>query len=162
MKLVDKRGKVFGIINVIDLTIIVVIVVAALAAGAYFSVSDNGNGAGQKITYEIEMQRQTKTFADSVEIGDTVSDSEKNIVIGTIINKNVTPATQVNPDLEQGKYVKSTVPDAYNVVITVEADAIVSDKNILVNGLEIKTGIEFYAKGKGFVSNSFILGIKLD
>jgi hypothetical protein len=160
MRLIDKKGRIFGTINVIDFTVALFIVLAAVAALSYFSLSGKVNGEIKKVTYQIEMQKQTKSFADGIEIGDFIYEADKNVLIGTIAGKKVSPAVTVNPDLVQGKFVKAVVPDLYDVVLTVETDGVISDKSVSINSVDILTGSEFSVKGKNFISNAFILGIK--
>jgi hypothetical protein len=162
MKLVDSKGRLFGVLNVIDFTSAALVILAVIAALSYFSLRDNGNGETGKVVYEIEFSKQTKTFVDSIEMGDTVAAAEQGVTLGTVISKKVSPSVTVNPDLVQGKYVKSQVPDAYDAVITVEAQGLISEKDITINGFKIITGKELPVKGKGYVSNAVILGIKIN
>ena len=52
----------------------------------------------------------------------------------------------LNEDLINGGYVIADVPDAYDVVITIEADANITPANIIIGGARVKVGKKFFIR----------------
>ena len=59
MKLIDKKGKIFGLINAIDLCIIVVVVVLIAGAVYKFKFMDktSNTAAMQNVTYTVKIEK---------------------------------------------------------------------------------------------------------
>ena len=62
MKLIDKKGKLFGLINAIDLCIIVVVVVLIAGAVYKFKFMDktSNTAAMQNVTYTVKIEKIRK------------------------------------------------------------------------------------------------------
>ena len=56
MSVIDKKGKLFGKLNIIDL-LAILLIVAVLALIGYKLTSNSGGlaGAGQKVVYTVEV-----------------------------------------------------------------------------------------------------------
>ena len=68
----------------------------------------------------------------------------------------------LNEDLVNGRYVIAEVPNAYDVVITIEAAATITPTNVIVDGQEIKVGKKFFIKGKGYANQGFVIRMAFD
>ena len=163
MAIVDKQGRLFGKINIIDLSfILIALLVVGFIYVQYFRGADNGEAAGKRIEYEVELKIKTKEYADVIKIGDEIRDSIKGHYLGKVIEKKVLPAFTINENAEKGEYVKAEVPDRYDVILTLEANGIVTSGSILAEGVEVKVGQKMYIKGKGYASRGYILGLRYE
>jgi len=163
MALMDKKGRLFGKINIIDL--IIVLLIAAIGFGAYgifFGGKEKQVLQTSKVVYDFEITNVNKDFVDAINPGDPIRNSVRGNDLGTVVGKAARQATMLNEDLVNGRYVIAEVPNAYDVVITIEANANVTPANIIVGGDEIKVGKKFYIKGKGYANQGFITRISLD
>lgn len=162
MALIDKKGRLFGKINIVDM--IIVLAILLLAGGVYFVFfggSDKQVLETSKVVYDFEITNVNKDFVDAITPGDPIRDSVRGNELGTVTNKTSRNATMLNEDLINGRYIIADVPDAYDVVITIEADANITPANIIVGGAEVKVGKKFFIKGKGYANQGFVTKITL-
>ncbi|HZK56980.1 MAG TPA: DUF4330 domain-containing protein [Clostridia bacterium] len=142
MQLIDKKGKLFGLINLIDL--IVVIIILFLIFGACFKISQKSALLGQQVTVQnIEMDLFLKKvmlpFTKSFQEGDVIKDSITGIILGTVKEIRVEPHREAIAD-SQGNLVNVDVPERYNVILTLEGKAECRPEGIKIRGLEILGG----------------------
>jgi len=134
MKLIDKKGKLFGKFNIID--IFVVLVVLVLAAGTYFKfgVMDKTSTAAamEDVTYTVEIKCVRDYAFENVIKGDTLYDKASGNAIGEIVDIEFRPAMDVVEMLD-GSAVMGEIENRYDVTLTVEAQAVVNDSGHFVN-----------------------------
>jgi len=114
-----------------------------------------------KVVYDFEITNVNKDFVDAITPGDPIRDSNRGNELGTVVSKTSREATMLNEDLINGRYVIAEVPDAYDVVITIEANGNITPANIIVGGAEVKVGKKFFIKGKGYANQGFVTKITL-
>ena len=162
MSLADNRGKLFGKINIIDLIIILLIILTAAGGYMFFSGGNNRQAVNTgKVVYDFEITNVNKDFVDAITPGDPIRDSTRGNELGTVVSKSSRGATMLNEDLINGRYIIAEVPDAYDVVITIEADANITPANIIIGGAEVKVGKKFFIKGKGYANQGFVTKMTL-
>lgn len=162
MSIMDSKGRLFGRISLFD--IIIVLLVVIVAAGVYVKfLSGNGGKAAEvsKIRYDIEIKNVGKDFVDAINMRDPIRDSVRGNDLGWVAGKNVVPATKMNTDYINGKFVKSSIAGMYDVTVTIEADATIGAKDIIVGGEDIRVGKKMSIKGKGYANTGFVLSIAM-
>lgn len=162
MGLIDSKGRLFGKINIVDLLIVLLII--SIAGGIYivfFGGSDKQVVETRKVVYDFEITNVNMEFIDAITPGDPIRDSTRGNELGTVVSKTSRNATMLNEDLINGRYVIADVPDAYDVVITIEAKANITPANIIVGGAEVKVGKKFFIKGKGYANQGFVTKMTL-
>jgi hypothetical protein len=162
MAVTNKKGRLFGKFNIVDMLIVLLII--SIAGGAYFMFfggKENKVTETKKLVYEFEITNVSKDFVDSIAPGSPVRDNIRGSELGTVVSKTSKNATMLNEDLINGRYVIADVPDAYDVVITIEAQANITPANIIVGGAEVKVGKKFSLKGKGFANQGFVTKMTL-
>lgn len=162
MALFDGKGRLFGKINIVDLLILLIII--SIAGGVYlafFGGSDKQVMETSKVVYDFEITNVNKDFVDAITPGDPIRDNVRGNELGTVVSKVSKKATMLNEDLINGKYIIADVPDAYDVVITIEAQADITPANIIVGGAEVKVGKKFSIKGKGYANQGFVTKMTL-
>ena len=126
--IIDKNGKLFGKISIIDIAIIVLILV--LIAGTYVRFQGSGKAsAGASVsanlipvTFKIEIKGVREFSFNELKEGDIVSDPENEIVLGEIVS------IEINPFIEKvlrtnGEFSTAPHPDRRTVVIEVKGNA---------------------------------------
>ncbi len=162
MALIDGKGRLFGKINIVDL--LIVLLVLLTAGGVYFVFfggSDKQVVETSKVIYDFEITNVNKDFVDAITPGDPIRDSTRGNELGKVVSKASRKATMLNEDLINGRYIIAEVPDAYDVVITIEAQANITPANIIVGGAEVKVGKKFFIKGKGYANQGFVTKMTL-
>lgn len=142
MQLVDNKGRLFGLINLVDL--IVIILVALLAFGGYSRISSRLHSSGEPVVLQdIEVDffiKEVMMFTtNNFQPGDIVKDSDSGVILGTVKNVEVEPFKEAVLD-SQGNLVSREVPEMFNITITIETKAQVTPQGIRVQGKEILIG----------------------
>lgn len=134
MKIIDKRGRLFGLISIID--IVVIIVVAVLAAGIYirfFSLQSTAVGQPTvPISYSIKIAAERSYKVDALKAGDTIFNETGNEALGVIKSVTVTDAEQWGVT-EDGTLKKGLIEGKYDIVLEIEADGVIADGRYYVS-----------------------------
>lgn len=138
--MIDKNGKVFGKINIVDLIVVLVII----AAVAMFAVSklNNHNDAvvddGKQIYMSFYSEEVADFVADKIEIGAKVYDDDGEQVLGEVVKVDFEPSVIYTANSE-GKSVMSTKEKYKAVTITAKVDGTLSDYGLVLN--DVKYGV---------------------
>ena len=108
MKILDRDGRLFGKISIID--VIVILVVAVLALAIYVKGQMPQTGASVTTTpvvYQILADNQPEYMLDAIQVGDQLFDKERSTggSLGEIIDVQVSDCTY------QGELDDGTVAD---------------------------------------------------
>ncbi|MBO4897412.1 MAG: DUF4330 domain-containing protein [Clostridia bacterium] len=126
--MIDKNGKVFGKINIIDL-IVLIAIIAAIAVLGYSKLA-GGSAALSKEADNIEIvfyTEQVSDFvADKINVGDKVCDAEKDVEFGVVTDVKKGPAISYNTTSD-GQIVTTDKPDYCSAYITVEGTGKLND-----------------------------------
>ncbi len=145
MKIINGKGKLFGIINIIDLTVLLVVGLILVGGGAKrmkskpIIVNDETKAI---ITYEVSDIRMVSV--ENIVVGDSLYHYDKGGYIGEIIETNYEPYTE--PVESDGKWVDAEVPNKYVVTFKVEADVKNNPDVILVGGEQTRIGTQYRLK----------------
>lgn len=142
-KFIDKKGRIFGIISVIDIIVIAVVVVLAFAIYTKFFVLENTAvaTADSEIGYNVTIGNVRNYISDNIKVGDKIYDSETGAQIGTITDVSVSDA-ETQLALDDGTYVMAPCENRYDVVVSVDAAGIISDGRYYINrNYELNMGL---------------------
>lgn len=159
MKIIDNKGRLFGLINILDLAVLIIV-----GGILFFGFSRmNKNTIAKKetksadITYEVKNVRQVTV--DAIKVGDPIYHYDKGTYIGKIISKDVKPYAE---EVEyEGKFVMSDIPEKYVVTIVVQADIEETDQYYSAGGEQSRVGAEFRIKNKEFASWGTVMNIEV-
>ena len=134
MKLIDEKGKIFGILNIIDVCIILIVIVLGIGAFYKFNVLDKTSASSpmQPVTYTVRVNKIRNFVLDNVETGDTIFDQSSGNAIGKIVEVESEQAYEY-VNMPDGTYIEAPVENRINVIFTIEADAVVNDSGCYVN-----------------------------
>lgn len=165
MKVIDEKGKLFGIINPVDL-IVVVLILSVIGGFGYRMVSSKLNANGgtpfskEKEAYvTLYANLVTPEVAESIKVGDKLV-ANNQYTNAEVVDVKVEPAAYVSPNSE-GRAVKSDHPLWKDVTITVKD--VVNPANVIlkVGEQEVRVGYSFVFKTQTVEANSKIRGIEL-
>ena len=107
------------------------------------------------------MESLPETY-EMIEENTTIYDSIKNSPIGMVIKKECLPSERYDADLLKGEYIKTDLPqeDYVDVLLTIEANANISEQDIAIGDYIIKVGEQVFVKGKGYASSGYIVSIE--
>ncbi|WCK53721.1 DUF4330 domain-containing protein [Aneurinibacillus sp. Ricciae_BoGa-3] len=163
MKVVDQKGKFFGLINILDLFLILLLIVALVFAGLkYTQNKDLGTGpAKQKeVTYVLYSSAEHPFVVDAIKPGDQIRSKDTNTKIGQVVSVEKGPGKQAVPTAD-GRMVLATVPQKEMVHITVKANATVSSQTAVVADLGLLAGNKVSIKGPKYMIDTVISSVNL-
>lgn len=135
--IIDKKGKLFGLINIIDLCAIVVVVVG----GVFFGMRFMGSPAGASVI-GVPTEPHYITFfaesapgfvADFMNIGDRVEDEQRNIFMGDILDIEVGQGFMFVPDM-YGNLIDAAQPGYVSLRITTSVEATPNINGVIISG----------------------------
>lgn len=159
MKVINEKGKLFGLINIIDLA--VVLILGLLVVGGAMRMKTKpivvSESSKANITYEVSDIRMVSV--DNINVGDPLYHYDKGDFIGTIIEKEVEPYTE--PLEKDGEWINAEVPGKYVVTFKVEADVKDNPDVIVVGGEQTRVGIQYRMKNKNIAFFGTALGMEV-
>ncbi len=161
LRLLDERGRLFGRINIVDLA--VVVLVAFVVAGAGYKVAGvNRRVVGEpetvRLTLEINKVREYTTRV--IQTGQTLLEHNSSLPVGTITAVEVSPAVEL-VNTADGRIVEAVVPGRYDVILTVEGQAMVTGQAISVAGQQVRVGAEMRVKTDRYLVLTRVIGIEV-
>lgn len=160
MKIIDKKGSLFGLINIVDL-LIIVLLLALVAVGVkrFGNKAAVGEATTKKGVITAEIKDVRDVTAKNVKVGDPIYDYDKGTLIGKILTAEVEPYKDKTE--YQGKFFNAEVPDKYRVIVTLDADVKETQDFYQVGTEQIRIGAEMRIKNKSITSFMTILGIEV-
>jgi len=163
MKFIDEKGRLFGIINPVDL-IVIVLVLSIVGGIGYRLVSSVMNVSEDSLEEEKEAyvtlyaSLQIPEVAESIKIGDRLV-ANNEYTDAEVIDVKVTPALYVASNSD-GKAIQSEHPLWKDVKITIKEKINTSDVILKVSGQEVRVGYPFVFKTQTVEANSKIRAIE--
>ncbi|MBC7106268.1 MAG: DUF4330 domain-containing protein [Firmicutes bacterium] len=158
MRLIDERGRFLGLINVIDLLVVLAVLLAA-GGVAYKLLAPGGRAATTEVEAEILAPRVYPSVAESVRPGDR-------LVAGSAYTAAEVKAVRTTPARmamlrSDGTLVLSEDPQLRDLYVTVKGTAKVSGTTLTLAGQELRAGREFYVKSLAYEVKGTVLRVVL-
>jgi len=157
MSLIDKKGRVFGLINIIDLLVILLIV----AVVGRFTLMQKQKSAGA-VTKNIEIVVHVKEVRDAtcdvVKVGDVVKETKTNAVLGKITNVEVVPSETL-VETADGRIVVAPNPVYKDMYITLQGLGSAGENAIVLGSNEIRVGTTLQLKTNMYSVTSTVMSI---
>lgn len=144
MKLINEKGKLFGLVNIIDLIIILIILFGISLAVIKSSMDTTqpltriDKREEKIITYEIKDIREMSV--KKLKEDETVFLYNSTQEFGTIQSKTVRNLLAYSRN-EKGEIIKVEVPDKYVVKLKVKAKVTEKENGFFIDNISIKTGL---------------------
>ncbi len=134
--------------NAIDALIILVIAAAVFVLLYVFVFSGRGTQTSAEVNYTtiqyvVELQEIDEHLEDAVKKGQMVEDAVERKKIGTVSGVQAIPYEKVTFDYENGWETVASVEGKLTLKITIEAQAVESDRAFTVDGCEIRVGQQY-------------------
>lgn len=130
-KILDKNGRLFGRISLIDVGVVAVVAVLALALFVRQNATPTVSPVApmDDIRYEVTITNMPQGRLDSIRVGDYLYDGDNKTgsPVGTIVDIQVSECT-IPSQKADGTYVMGTVDERTNVVLVLEAKGIVDSR----------------------------------
>lgn len=135
--LMDKKGKIFGKISIVD--ILIVLIIIAVIGGLYYKFGRSGTVTAFTKTDKIQMSIYHEDVPDyvvnNIKIGDIVKDRVQNVAIGKVIDIKIGPDIYFNSNAN-GETVTSSKPGYSSITVTIEGQGIYNPTGLTFGGVE--------------------------
>lgn len=134
--------------NAIDALIILVIAAAVFVLLYVFVFSERGTQTSAEVNYTtihyvVELTNIDEHLEDAVKKGQAVEDAVERKKIGTVSGVQAIPYEKVTFDYENGRETAAAVEGKITLKISIEAQAVESDRAFTVDGCEIRVGQQY-------------------
>jgi len=162
----EKTGRFRLRLNLFD----AIVVVLALAVGAFllwraFRPAPAAEGgaapAGSTVRYTVRFRRWPEGTSALIQPGDKLTDNIKNYEVGTVVEAKAVPSETLLLNQDAHAYVLAYTEGYEDVLVTVEAQAVVSGKAVTVGGgYGLHVDATAYLKGEGYMASGPIVSIE--
>lgn len=161
MRILDNRGRLFGLVNVIDLLVVLLILAAAYTLFTRFVADDMRYEPGAvPVTITAHVSEVRQPTVDAVKVGDIVHDHNTGQVIGEIVEKEVEPY-QEPVETGDGRMVLADVPGLYNINVVVQGYGHDLGRGIRVASYEARVGSSMTLQGRDFAVASTVFKVEV-
>lgn len=123
----NKNGKIFGIISIVDVLVILAIIFMGVSIYARVTSSDSKiTTENQKLEYTILVKDVRINTVSALEKGGKIYDSKTKESMGEILGIEYTPS-KYNLVKNSGEVVRADYPERYDVKVKVEIDGKTND-----------------------------------
>ncbi|HHW27023.1 MAG TPA: DUF4330 domain-containing protein [Firmicutes bacterium] len=161
MGLLDKKGRVFGKVSIVDLAIVLVLI----AAGLWFAYAKFGRDLKAEtaarevpVEYTIVVAGVRPTTAEALAKGGKVFEFKTGAEIGTIKSVTTEPGDVWSMGTD-GKWTR--VEGKVDVYVTVTATAREGENVITINGVEARVGTSIGVTTKWAQVNGHIMTLEI-
>lgn len=144
----------FNIIDVIITVFVCSVICFIIFKISHTSILNDSQNYAKPITYTIEVKNIMEMTVNAIPDSGDIYDKEGNY-IGKVIKKEKTTAKKIMQKSD-GEYVNAEIPDKFDVILTVEANAVVKNEGYFIDGKKnIGSGSEVHVKGPNieFIAN---------
>jgi hypothetical protein len=160
MKLIDKKGRLFGKINIIDL--FVMLIVVFILVGGFIRIQKNrlGNEHSKEVEIIVHIEDVRQATLDAIKVGENLNFYDKNTLFGEIVEKRISPY-QDAIQTPENTLVLADVPGKYNLDLVVKCDALVSDEVVEVSNEHMRIGNKLYLKNRLISIKGYVFEMNL-
>ena len=137
MKIIDKNGRLFGKISIIDLLVILVVAVLALALHTKNNEQEitSGSTPDAVITYQVKAEAIPDSVASSIRVGDRMYETDRSTggSIGEIVAIEDLGEGTRWAALQDGTVILAPVEGTRDLLLTIEGRGIESNGHFLIN-----------------------------
>ena len=168
----SEKKRIKWKLNLFDIGLLVVVLVAAAGlvawkfAGSNQTQVDPNSGVTvpkgtHMVHYVVELEQLHKQTADMVAVGDELYERTKKELMGTVQSVEVSTTRTLTKNELEGTFQFAEMPERYNVVMDITAQAVESDTGIVLeSGLEIRAGTSVRVFGPGYYGTGYILSVE--
>ena len=168
----SEKKRIKWKLNLFDIGLLVVALMAAVGLLAWKFVGSNQTEVDPNsgvtvpkgthvVRYVVELEQVHKQTADMIAVGDEIYERTKKELMGTVETVEVSPAKTLTKNELQGTFQFVEVPERYNVVMNVTAQAVDNEDGIVLeSGLEVRAGTSVRVLGPGYYGAGYILSVE--
>lgn len=159
MKIVDEKGKLFGLVNIIDLLVILAILLVIGGAYYKFKGQSGGQGAAKTVRVTVIAPGIRPEMLTNVKVGDRMvsGSSFTNVVVKDV---KIKPAYMITTD-SAGRRVETWDPYLKDLFVTLEGKTVISGGTINLGGQEIRSNKEYFVKSLDYELKGLVMTVEI-
>lgn len=162
MSVIDKKGRLFGKINILDFVIIIVILTLVIAsANKILNINTDTSLDTKSIKVKLLVREREEFSLENIKVGDIIKEYDTGFIFGEISDIEVVPATKEVKTVN-GEVNRAVIPERYDMFIIVDANAVVTENAIVSGNKELRIGNQLVFRTRLYALKSIILEIKQD
>lgn len=139
--IIDKKGRIFGKVSIID--VFIVVLVMAVLAGAWYRFTKSKTPTPfvktDKIRVEFFVEEMPDFAVNAVKIGDPVKESVQNTGLGRVVDIKKDSAIRW-VETDKGEYVKTSREGYLSALVTIEAQGFYGSNGVSINNVDYYIG----------------------
>lgn len=161
MKIINEKGRLFGIINVVDLAVLIIVVLVAFAAVVKLS---GGNikapiaSAKKEVAITLKAPSKSSSLLTAFNKGDQLMYG-KLFIDAYIQNVELTP-TMVNVQLPTGEIIPTPDPVFKDIFITFTSKVDAGQDVLVIGNSEIRIGTTYNINTKSASTACYVMKIE--
>lgn len=162
---IDKEGKLFGKINILDIVLLILFAAAVIfAAKALLPrfFSNESSAADTEAVYTIEVTKETEDYFENIKPGDKVFGENTDDEIGTVVSCTASPAVYIVEDKENAEYREVTVEGRYDGLVKIKSPVTVKYPDITAGTNSIKIGVLTNLRTENSLIRGYIVAMEGD
>jgi hypothetical protein len=160
MKLVDEKGKLFGLINIVDFLVLLAILL--ILGGAAYKLKGPGGGdtASKTVRVTVLAPAIRPEMLTNIKVGDRMvsGSSFTDVVIKDVKTR---PAYMITTDSE-GRRVEAIDPYLKDLIVVVEGKTPIAGATINLGGQEIRRNKDYYIKSLDYEYKGLIMDVTIE
>lgn len=160
MKVINQKGKLFGLINIVDLIVLVLIIAAGISVFKLKGdTAANPLAGNNEITYTVKVEGvQPEVLADIENHLPSQLMAAGKLLDGEVVSVESSPAVLTTSD-EDGNVLQSVDNSKKDLVFTINATMPADSVSMELGTQEIRTGKSHIVKTKYFELTGTILSV---
>ncbi|MGI5875303.1 MAG: DUF4330 domain-containing protein [Dethiobacteria bacterium] len=162
MKIIDDRGKLFGIINIVDLIVLILLMTVVMVGVGKFTGRATRNEPGTiPVNLEVLISEVRQQTVQAIKVGDQVMDATSSSVVGTIKDKKVVPFRRP-AETGKGGFVLAEVPERFDIYLELECNGHDTGSVLRIASYEIRIGTTMILRTRDYAVAGIVLRKELD
>ena len=159
MKVIDEKGKIFGLINIIDLLVLAAILLV-IGGAAYKMKGQGGSDTTRTVRATVLAPALRPEMLTGIKVGDRMvtGSSFTNVVVKEF---KVRPAYMITTNSE-GRRVEAVDPYLKDLIVVVEGKTVISGGTINLGGQEIRSSKDYFIKSLDYDFKGMILDVVIE
>ncbi len=137
--MIDKNGKLFGKINIIDLLVIIFIVVAVAVIGVFVVKNKKSTESQETLIMKFYAEEISDFVAEKLLEGNSLYDDETHVSLGKITNLEINDSVTYG-EISDGQYTMVNKQGYKSVIITGELIGTKNDLGAIISGHQYGVG----------------------
>lgn len=162
MKPIDKKGRLFGKINVLDFIVIVLVIGLIILASRNIFDKEESNISTKDEMFDLEIETiiiMDKGYFDLIKVGNRLTESQ-DYLDGRVKDIKILPVEIVKEDL-YGNIIKGEDPALEKAIVTIEGKASYSNHTYEFGKQEIRQGRKIFIESDLYRYRVEILDFKV-